>query len=702
MGHLTAGVLISLGALCVNSIDTPGPPIHRRNSLLVGAAVVFLSSIAMTSYFVNDWFGNLVVLILVFVLSMTGVYGTRASTIGMAGIYALILVTEEKGSFYSYINNSLFFFVGALWYAFISLISHNIRPFQLIQQALAECIFKTADFLRLRASFYSLQTSKGHVSEQLIKLQIEINNSQQVVRSLLLQRYTLNSEGSPKGRSLLLILLDTIDVYEQITASPIDTNLVHDTFDQSGILNDYLELTLNLASELDEIASSVASGKPSSPKTNIKKKLELLQQNTLNLRKKLLNQTSLSAFVSLNNVRKNLSLINDKISSLHRYTRYGGGEQQKNISLPDFLEHDDYSFQRLKSNLGIHSIQFRHALRVGFAIALGILISEFLPVQRSYWILFTIVVILKPGFSLSKSRNKDRLIGTLFGGIATVLILFFIKKQIILFILLVICLVITYSFTTLNYALSTFTTTCFVLIFFDFLKPGDLSFLKLRLIDTAIGSGIAFISSYFIFPVWEFQNINMLLCRMLDANRHYFVSVTQGYTTNSINESNYRLARKAVYVSSGNLGDAFQRMLNEPKNKQVFLDSTYQFIALNMALTSHIASLAAYLPLYSSKLQLPAIASLAHSAATFLENATDHIQNKMANAEVIYNAKELNELKSFIEKLKIERLKEIELGIEESELRQQLPELNLISEQFQDIYRLSNDIMRLCNNLSVK
>jgi hypothetical protein len=54
----------------------------------------------------------------------------------------------------------------------------------------------------------------------------------------------------------------------------------------------------------------------------------------------------------------------------------------------------------------------------------GLWLGDHLPyASHSYWILLTIVVILKPNFSMTKQRYNDRLIGTLIGCIISVGIL---------------------------------------------------------------------------------------------------------------------------------------------------------------------------------------------------------------------------------------------------------------------------------------
>src|SRR5690606_3937023 len=95
-----------------------------------------------------------------------------------------------------------------------------------------------------------------------------------------------------------------------------------------------------------------------------------------------------------------------------------------------FVEHREIDVKQLRENLTLKSTQFRHAIRMAAVLGIGYLVSFILDFgTHSYWILLTIMVILKPGFSLTKQRNFQRLAGTIIGGIAGALILLFIKDD---------------------------------------------------------------------------------------------------------------------------------------------------------------------------------------------------------------------------------------------------------------------------------
>jgi uncharacterized membrane protein YccC len=200
---------------------------------------------------------------------------------------------------------------------------------------------------------------------------------------------------------------------------------------------------------------------------------------------------------------------------------------------------------------------------------------------------------MKPGFSLTKERNVQRIIGTLAGGMIGVLILLFISNTYVLFAFLVVFMIITYSFLRLNYLVMVLSVTPFVIILFHFLGLGYIGIVQERLVDTLLGCGIAFIASYLFLPKWESEQVPLLLKQLLQANLKYLEKVVAHLSGHRVSSVDHKLARKEVYVQSANLSAAFQRMLSEPKDKQRNSKALHQFVVLNNILFSNIATLAA-------------------------------------------------------------------------------------------------------------
>src|SRR5690606_21144386 len=118
----------------------------------------------------------------------------------------------------------------------------------------------------------------------------------------------------------------------------------------------------------------------------------------------------------------------------------------------------------LRNNLNLKSGNFRYALRLSIVSLVGLFIGHLLPVgHHSYWIVLTIMVILKPGFSTTKERNYQRVIGTIAGGILGAGILYFIPNKDVLFVLMVIFMIITYSTQRTHYFICVLFMTPFIL-----------------------------------------------------------------------------------------------------------------------------------------------------------------------------------------------------------------------------------------------
>jgi uncharacterized membrane protein YccC len=132
-----------------------------------------------------------------------------------------------------------------------------------------------------------------------------------------------------------------------------------------------------------------------------------------------------------------------------------------------------------------------------------------------------------------------------------------------------------------------------VLILFHFLGLGALNVAGERLMDTAIGSALAAMASYFLFPQWESGQLQTYMANVLKANIHYLQKLKELFCGKKISSLDYKLVRKELFISTANLSAALHRMLSEPKNKQSHRKEIYEFVVLNHVLSSNVASLTA-------------------------------------------------------------------------------------------------------------
>ncbi|HEX8517448.1 MAG TPA: FUSC family membrane protein [Bacteroidia bacterium] len=593
IGYFDAGLAISLGAVCVNITDIPGPLRHKRNGLFYACIVVFAASMISGIFHLNIFLTAFIVGLATFLSSMSVIYGIRAATIGSAGLLVLILsMSRETTTMEDILMKSLLILAGAAWYSAISLLLSTMRPYRMPQRALGECIRETAKFLSLKGAFYDPKTNLQVNYKNLLAQQVIVNEKQHDMRELLYKTRQIVKDTNGTGRTLMLTFVDTIDLYEKITASYYNYEAIRKRFENTGVLKKIMYLIKRLSFELNAIGFAIQS--------NITyKKDALLYAWLLDFKyytTHIVKLENKEDQIILQRITDNLENVYHRIHELGNYFEENAEDPRRDRPLQPrhFIERQEYSFAIFKDNLTFQSSAFRHAVRVTIACMTGFVIAHFLDLgAHSYWILITIVFIMKPAFSLTKKRNMERLIGTLAGGIIGVAILYFFKDPAIHFAFLLFLMLGTYTFMRLNYIAMVIFTTPYILIMFKLLGSGYWSVIQERLLDTAIGCGIALAAGYVLFPKWEADELEDHIQQVLKANLNYLRNYAMLLSGQHVNDVDYKLARKEVFVSSANLSAAFQRMLSEPRKKQKNSDKVYEFVVLNHVLSSNIAGLAA-------------------------------------------------------------------------------------------------------------
>ena len=428
----------------------------------------------------------------------------------------------------------------------------------------------------------------------------------------------------------------------------------------------------------------------------ILKEREHLQQ----MRVSILGAENVDVFISLKHILDTIDDIATRIGTLHQYTSYDRKLRRKKIhplDPEDFISHQEMSPKLLIDNLSLRSKLFRHSLRITLAAFTAFLIARLLPIGHSYWILLTVVVILKPGYSLTKKRNYERLSGTLIGAAICGIVLYFVKDNTAILILLALGMVGAYSFIRTNYRISVTLITFYVLLMFHLLDAREFKEIFIdRITDTAIGSVLAFIFSFLLSPIWEHQRINQFISRIIEDNKKYYELIAGMFTGKKASIAEIRVARKNSLVSLANLSDAFNQMLSEPKSKQRNIQHIHQLVVSNHMLVSHIATLSNYSTGLHPEFIMDDYEPLIILTRRYLERGIQLIENK---DEVMDNIGpdqlHVRLLDKRINTLMHLRQEELNRGTIESETRRILSQFKSITDQFYFIYKVSMDIEKI-------
>jgi uncharacterized membrane protein (TIGR01666 family) len=681
MGNIRAGITTALGVLCTSLCDSPGPLHHRKNAMLISIGLI--TSITLIAGFSVHlhWLIALELLVFSFVFSMIGIYGTRATSIGIAGLIIMILHIDDHNTTNMIMLNSMYVLIGGVWYFFLSLSISRLQPYKLAQQVIGDTILSTAKYMHLKALMYDKETDYDENYLQLIDCQISLHSKQNLVREVLFKTRSIVKESTHKGRTLLAIFTDTVDLFEQVMASHIYYKSLHNIVEED-LLQSFKQAIDEIASELESIGVAMQSGDRSVPDEKTKTTIAELELHFNNYQSRFGNETNRETLLSLGQVIESIKAIYNRIQIMHRYTSYDptfNAVVDEDVDRNKFISSTEITLETFFSNLNFHSNIFRYSLRVALTMLVGYLMLKFLPFGHNYWILLTILVILKPAYSLTKKRNIQRLLGTFIGIVAGATILYFIKNEYLLIGIMVLVMIGAYSLMRLNYLPFVALMTVYLLISFYLLKTNDFNKLMIdRLIDTAIGSALAFIATLIIPPQWEKEQMGSLIKNSMKANAFYFKYVTESFTNQLIEVPYYKLLRKEAYVALANLSDAFQRMLSEPENKQHKGPEVYNMVVNNHLFLAHTSTLASYVPLLKHKIQNVHYTAIVEDTLALIETETVE-----KNSTVIIK----DEVTCFLEDSEILGDKEI--------IGEQRILLKAVTEQLQYTHKISKDIHRL-------
>lgn len=542
-GLLQIGITLSLGAMCVGITDSPGPLRHRLNGMQACVAGIFITSLVAGLVAFSPLLVALLLFVCCFSFSMINIYGARAGAVGLASLLVMTLSLKTPDSLTDLIERAFYITSGGLWYMSFSVLLHNVRPYKLAQQALGDCIQSISEYLRLRAGFYDARVDYQTTYRKLLQQQASVQDKHNMVGELLFKTREIVKESTHTGRILIMAYLDIAEMFERIMTSYQDYRRLHEFFDETDILDQFKMQAHLLADELDRVAIAIKSGYPSVNHLNqLFEFINDTRHKLDGLRATHLKADNIDGFISLRRILENIEDLANRVKTMHQYTTYDrilSKKTLKKLDYSNFVSHQDISLRLLVDNLTLQSETFRHALRMSVAVLAGYLVSLLFTIGHSYWILLTIVVILKPAYSLTKQRNTDRLIGTIVGVMIGFVVLLLVENKTALLVIMIGLMTGSFIFWRSHYLLNVSLMTPYVIIFINLLDFGNFrNVFADRVIDTIIGSAIAFVASIFLLPVWERGKIKPLLINMVQQGIQYFTCISEMNIQNAHDASN--------------------------------------------------------------------------------------------------------------------------------------------------------------------
>lgn len=600
-GVLKEYFLFPLATSFVGLTDQPGPFIRRRNALIF--AIICFFAVSVIATLLKDFRPIIYLEIILFGMffSMIGVYGQRLAAVGSLSLVVLAIFVDGHLSQGNLVKNSLIFLAGSVCYLLVFLVVSKIQPYKLAGQMIGENYLELGDYLKLKSRFYLQNPDFDALYLQVISQQVKIKNLQEETRETVFKTRKIVNESTTTSRLLMLMFLNSIDLHEKLMTSESDYGKIQESFGETGLLESISDYLSKLAEELSNIGIALQSGTKAKSLRNLDDELDQVFDEYFDLRNKKLNPDTLENFMIMRIILLRISDITEQINTIYKVFT----QDQKlakslstGLDLKEFITNDEkLNFKVLLNNISLKSTHFRHSVRITLAMLTGYIISqmEFLGIGHSYWILITIVAIMRPAYSTTKHRNLLRLYGTVAGAVVAYGILHTVHNNTALFTILLLSMILCFSFLKAQYSWAVFFMTIYIFLTFNFLNPGNINnIFRDRILDTAIAGVVAFAVSYFVLPVWEHtQNLDFMK-KSSKSNAKYFKAAMDFFKDENIGIQEYKLKRKDAIIDLANLSDNFQRMISDPKNQQKKMEQVHQFVNTAHLITAYIASFSQY------------------------------------------------------------------------------------------------------------
>lgn len=578
---------IGVGSLLTTLTDPPGNRKDKLSSALVCIPTFFIASFLTAYLFPFHW--PLVILLGLagFTCTLYGLFGPRYAAIGNM---TLILMSFVIGLAPKHaLAVSLQITTGATIYYIFSLLQAYIRPYRSLKHAMANGFQGLSQFLLIRAQSYDPEIPLDITYSRVGKIHGQISEQQEQIRSLLFREKKIIGHQWPKSNYWLSQVYGLIDLHELIIALDHDYDAIRKNLANTGSLPVIRRAIKLLALEIDSFSQP-------------HKRFRYAQQlyyNTIKLNE-LLNELKSIQQEQVGSAAPILSSIISNMESILEVLRriqvafYQNQEIQDKIGTEEyqqFINRPLGSLSEVKNKLHLKNPLFRFALRMALLFGIGALIGIlFLDFKYTYWILLTIAIVARPAFSMTKTRNIERIVGTFSGILIGISCLAFFENLPILLSLSAIGLFGFFLFNRSNYMVSVIFITLGVVIALNLFEGNINLILGSRMAFTLVGAFLT-IAGYFLIPVRQSSSLSHLAKEVASYNQHYFQIINKRLSDNLQSSFDIRLARKKAQTAMALFSDSINQMKKEPEHKGTDWSHIHHFQALSYRINSHLVGL---------------------------------------------------------------------------------------------------------------
>ncbi len=559
-----------------------------------------------------------------FLATMLMAWGKRGGPICFSLLFSMLfsMAAEPVESLGEIAVHGGWFLAGATLYLLWGVFTTHLLNRRYRAQLLAECLYSFSQILRTQALRFSAQPDHEAVLARMLKQQAALADQLQNTRDVVLESPT-----TAHRQRLAAMLLSLLEARDHQIACDLDLDVLPRQDVSPDMLPALQQVLDTTAGRLEVLSMSLLLGLPRHHITALQDLRPQLagvlppRTGASELPPELLTQAPDAASL-LHNMADRIGHINDEAVRMAGLVRGDVAPELAAVRTQWqlFVSTTVWSWKPLLGQLTWRAPTLRYAMRATLAVAAGYVISLNLPwVSHEYWILLTIVAVMRGNLAQTVERRNSRVAGTLLGCVLVMAMLALHPGARTVFLVVSLASGLAHAFALRRYLFTSIAATVAGLLQAHLLLAGTQFNFAVgeRLGDTLLGALLAWIFSY-VLPAWERNQIPALVRRSVAAQLAHARLALALLDTAQTSDLPWRLARREAYNSLSDLTLATQRSLAEPKQVRPALEPLEALQARSYQLLAQLTAVKSMLLLRRPQLDLAIARPALERASQFM------------------------------------------------------------------------------------
>lgn len=629
-----------LGVIAGGLVDLDNGLTGKLQNLFYTLLAFTISSLAVQLTIEHFVWLTIAFTLLAFIFTFLGAVGTRFRTISFGTLAVAVYTTLTHTPNAPFYLNTVFILLGTLLYSGMALLTHLLFPNRPVQDKVAQAYEQLAHYLNTKAELFDPDEAQ-HLDKHPLRLAMansQVNTAFNQVRSTLFYRMRGQHRHLRTARMLRYYFIAQ-DIHERISSSHVEYHLLAEQMQHSDLIFRINRLLRLQAAAAQQFSKSLRNNVPYNKDNKLIRATQGVAQSWQHYQQIHPEQGDIEPY-RIKRLIDNISRVSHQFAHLsNTHTEdIDFKSEQSRLQSPEKMDYKSISGS-LKNHFTLQSSIFRHAVRMSVIVLFCCIIIQLIAklhlenndLSLGFWILLTAVFVCQPNYSATKTRLKQRIIGTvsgvLLGSVLPLIALDLSHKLAIASI----ATILFFYFRSNKHSYATFFITIQALMGFSIMGMDVTGFFLPRTLDTLIGTSIAGFATYYLWADWKYTSLEKNTQQAIQANAAYLNAIIEEFKNGITDNVRYRIARLNSHDKAAALSSILSNMSSEADKHGQRLQDGLTLLKLNYTLNSYISALGAYRDKIHNNSFMPQFYTIADQIADLLQNLS-HLKSSVFQA----------------------------------------------------------------------